>query len=231
MEQALHEPFLIGVGDIHQHIERLAEIPDIARALAVILSGDLTNHGGEKEASRILQTARRSNPQVLAQLGNMDLPAVTGFLKREGVNLHREARALGGAYLDYGIMGVGASTFTPFSTPSEVSDEEMGRWLEGTYELAKGFKHLLVVIHNPPKDSMADAVGVGVHVGSPAVRRFLERAQPDVCLTGHIHESACEDRIGRTQVINPGTLEGGGYARISVTPDGFRARLERISRR
>ncbi len=228
MEQASQDTFWIGVGDIHQHIERLAEIPDIDRAQGVILSGDLTNHGGEAEVARILAVARRSNPTVLAQLGNMDLPVVTSFLKREGVNLHREVRDFGAAFPEHGVMGVGASTFTPFSTPSEVSDEEMGHWLDSTYELAREFKFLLAVIHNPPKNSLADEVGAGVHVGSPAVRAFLERTQPDVCLTGHIHESASEDRIGRTILINPGTLDAGGYVRIALTPSGFTARLHRI---
>ncbi|WP_027193200.1 metallophosphoesterase [Megalodesulfovibrio gigas] len=225
MQQAGIGDYWIGVGDIHQQVDRLASIPGVAQARGIILSGDLTNRGGEKEAARILAAARKANPNVLAQIGNMDMPIVTGLLQREGINLHCAARVLDSEYPALGVMGVGASTFTPFGTPSEVSEERLQHWLETTYEQARTFRHLLVVIHNPPKDTQADTIGGGVHVGSPAVRAFLERVQPDVCLTGHIHESACEDRLGRTILINPGALDAGGYARIDLRPGGFTARL------
>ena len=53
-----------------------------------------------------------------------------------------------------------------------------------------------------------------MHVGSTAVREFIEEAQPDICLCGHIHESRAVDRIGRTVVVNPGALAGGGYVLV-----------------
>ena len=53
---------------------------------------------------------------------------------------------------------------------------------------------------------MVDHVPVDVHVGSIAVRRFIEQRQPLVTLHGHIHESArltgsWRDRIGRTHLF------------------------------
>ena len=49
----------------------------------------------------------------------------------------------------------------------------------------------------------------GQHVGSRAIRRFIEAHQPPLALAGHIHESprtsaSYRDAIGRTQVVNPG---------------------------
>jgi len=54
----------------------------------------------------------------------------------------------------------------------------------------------------------------GAHVGSRALRAFLERAQPPFSLSGHIHESPnvsgrFHDAIGRTRGLNPGQLAGG----------------------
>jgi Icc-related predicted phosphoesterase len=51
-----------------------------------------------------------------------------------------------------------------------------------------------------------DHVPVDVHVGSIAVRRFIESRQPRVTLHGHVHESArltgmWSDRIGRTVLL------------------------------
>ena len=67
----------------------------------------------------------------------------------------------------------------------------------------------LYVLHSPPRDTLCDRVGAGVHVGSRAIRAFIERHQPPLVLSGHIHESprvsgAWRDAIGRTVVVNPG---------------------------
>ena len=65
------------------------------------------------------------------------------------------------------------------------------------------------VMHSPPRETLCDTIRAGTHVGSRAIRRFLERHQPPLALSGHIHESprvsgAWRDRIGRTTVVNPG---------------------------
>jgi Icc-related predicted phosphoesterase len=65
------------------------------------------------------------------------------------------------------------------------------------------------VLHSPPRDTRCDLTGGGVHVGSRAVRAHVERHQPPLVLSGHIHESprasgAWRDAIGRTPVVNPG---------------------------
>ena len=67
----------------------------------------------------------------------------------------------------------------------------------------------LYVLHSPPRDTRCDMVGSHVHVGSRAIRAFIERHQPPLVLSGHIHESprvssSYRDRIGRTLVVNPG---------------------------
>jgi Icc-related predicted phosphoesterase len=65
------------------------------------------------------------------------------------------------------------------------------------------------VSHGPPRDTRCDVLNGGAHVGSRALRRFVEEHQPPLVLSGHIHESArvsgsYHDRIGRTVVVNPG---------------------------
>ena len=49
----------------------------------------------------------------------------------------------------------------------------------------------------------------GEHIGSAAIRRWIERHQPLLTLHGHIHESPHQsgsfyDLIGMTVVVNPG---------------------------
>jgi Icc-related predicted phosphoesterase len=73
------------------------------------------------------------------------------------------------------------------------------------------------LFHTPPSDTRLDRaandgksidhVPLDLHVGSVAVRRFIESRQPLLTLHGHIHEStrltgAWRDRIARTHMFN-----------------------------
>jgi uncharacterized protein len=67
----------------------------------------------------------------------------------------------------------------------------------------------IAVIHTPPFNTHCDVLFDGRHIGSKAVRRWIEKKQPRLALHGHIHESprlarTFFDRIGSTTVINPG---------------------------
>lgn len=57
---------------------------------------------------------------------------------------------------------------------------------------------------------------MGKHVGSTAIRAIIEQYQPDVCLTGHIHEGKGWDTIQTTQIYNPGMLKRGGWVTIDI---------------
>ena len=61
--------------------------------------------------------------------------------------------------------------------------------------------------------------------GSSAVREFIQEHQPDICLCGHIHESKAEEYIGRTHVINPGTLGNGGYVVLHLENEAGRTHV------
>jgi Icc-related predicted phosphoesterase len=205
--------YWIGIGDVHGDPGPLQRIPGANEAAGIIVSGDFSDHGGPEAVSSILEMIRSVNPNVMAQTGNMDKPEAAALLADEGVSIHRAGRELAPGV---GIMGVGYSSPTPFSTPSEVPDKTLSQWLEEAHAQVKGYDKLVAVIHDPPKGTKLDVVGGGTHVGSAAVRAFIERVQPDVVLTGHIHESDGEDVIGRTRIVNPGMLSSGGYAVISL---------------
>jgi Icc-related predicted phosphoesterase len=82
--------------------------------------------------------------------------------------------------------------------------------------------------HNPPFDTRTDRVSFNQPVGSHTVREFIEKYQPDVCVTGHIHESRAVDRLGKTQIINPGLFGAGGYVLIRLADGGLKAELRHI---
>ena len=65
----------------------------------------------------------------------------------------------------------------------------------------------------------------GRHVGSTAIRAFIEKYQPDLCITGHIHEGKGIDAIGRTKIINPGMFRQGGWVDIHINTSYIEAEL------
>ena len=70
-------------------------------------------------------------------------------------------------------------------------------------------RRCVLVSHSPPRDTRCDLTHSGRHVGSRALRAFVERRSPALVLSGHIHESARQsgawrDRIGGAELVNPG---------------------------
>ena len=82
------------------------------------------------------------------------------------------------------------------------------------------WSRLILITHNPPKDTKTDMISGGIHVGSEKVRAWIEEHKPFFVVTGHIHESFGIDYIGETPVINPGALCEGNYVVLEVEWEG-----------
>jgi Icc-related predicted phosphoesterase len=80
------------------------------------------------------------------------------------------------------------------------------------------------IYHSPPSGSPTSWVG-SRHIGDDALLAWIEQYQPDMVLTGHIHQSpyvkggSWADRIGATWVFNPGRQIGNVPARILLDFD------------
>ncbi len=71
-------------------------------------------------------------------------------------------------------------------------------------------KKTIYIIHAPPFNTKLDIITTKTHVGSKAVRKFIEKEQPLLTLHGHIHESpqmsgSWHDKIRKTICINVGS--------------------------
>lgn len=214
--------FWIVFGDIHERIAAVERIDNLGLADGVFLSGDLTNLGTRDSAGRIVSAVAAKNPRIFAQIGNMDTQAVDRVLTEQGVNVHGRVRDLGGGVC---LAAVGYSTPTPFGTPSEVDEGTICQWAHDVLEEAGAFEQVILMIHTPPRADVVDRLPSGVHVGSPGVRALIEKYQPAIVVTGHIHEGAGEEWIGRSHVLNPGAFALGGYVRVEETPTGLVAAL------
>ena len=129
------------------------------------------------------------------------------------------------------MASVGFSNPTPWKTPREIPDEELGKIIEGMCAQVKDFQHCIFNFHVPPLESTLDTCPkldwstdppspvysggqmVFAGAGSPSVRAAIEKYQPMLGLHGHIHESQGVIKIGRTTCINPGSEYGEGILR------------------
>ena len=219
---------ILVLGDIHEQTANLEKIAsDLASADLTIIHGDLTTDGGRDRAREIVAEIRsKTESPVLAQPGNMDRSDATEWFAEEGIDLHGRGRR----YEDIGIVGVGGSNPTPFRTPTEFSEEEIEAVLAKAIEEVGDVRVLILISHAPPKDTNVDRVGADLHVGSEAVRRFIEKHEPAVCVSGHIHEARGQDRLGSTDVLNTGMLAAGGYVVIETTETGATAELRLLEK-
>jgi Icc-related predicted phosphoesterase len=214
---------IVSFGDVHMATRNLARMGKVLKDTdLIIVSGDLTNFGGVDDARKVIEDVRRACPRVLALAGNLDREEVFPYLEREEISLHGKGLVVDGI----GIFGCGGSNITPFKTPSEFTEEEIADALRRGYEQVKDVRPLVMVCHTPPYDTKCDRILSGKPVGSPAARKFIEEIKPDVCISGHIHESAAADTIGPTKVFNAGPFKGGGYIVVEVRDRQIDARLE-----
>lgn len=105
------------------------------------------------------------------------------------------------------------------SVPAPEADVRYGTIQRDLQRLTEGrdLSATVLLFHAPPyrtaldraalDGKMVDHVPLDIHVGSVAIRRFIEARQPLVTLHGHIHESArltgsWRDRIGRTHMMS-----------------------------
>ena len=215
---------VVVIGDVHMDLGNFAKIPAVGTADTIIISGDITNYGSRTAAREIITAVRTVNDRILALPGNLDEKDVADYLEEESISLHGRGRL----FDNVGIFGVGGSNPTPFNTPIEYSEEELQLFLEQGYNQVKNAPHHILVSHTPPLKTKADRISNGVHVGSKAVRAFIENHQPAFCLCGHIHEARSSDRIGNTRIINSGMIRDSGWIEVLIDNDTVNASLQTI---
>jgi len=145
--------------------------------------------------------------QVFIVLGNHDYPIEEMFAARSV--LHGTSQKVGALT----IGGIGGS-LPVYGGPLELDETEL-------LILARNLGPVdILVAHQPPIDTNCDIVYDGLselgakHIGSVAIKKYIEETQPLLALVGHIHESPGVDTIGRTVIVNPGPFMTGNYAEV-----------------
>ena len=69
----------------------------------------------------------------------------------------------------------------------------------------KKLSQLVLVCQAPPHATLVDAIAGGQHIGSRAVRAFVDAHHPAYLFCGHVHEGAGKsEKLGETEVANVG---------------------------
>lgn len=210
--------------DTHGEYEKAAEVLDQIKTEGIgliVCPGDFTDMFAVPEgfsqldiADMILQKIMALKVPVLCVPGNHDPYEVLELFNEYNVNLHGKIKRIKGIT----FIGWGGAP-TPFNTIFEPSEEETKEELYALYAKAKTDK-LILVVHNPPKETKLDMTFTKKHVGSPAIREFIEKKQPILSISAHIHEAIGTDKIGNTTLFYPGALFEGYYGIVEVDQKG-----------
>ncbi len=204
------------ISDIHGSTENIEKLQSVFKDCDLVLfGGDFARFNHVETGKPALEALRKSHESVFAVLGNCDEVEFISEVEDADMSVQKSMVFTDGLV----IAGSGGGSKFSGDTPFERTEEE----LVSDFDVIKNSlaqikdedgkcSSLVLIMHNPPKDTKADMIPGGIHVGSEQLRKFVEEVQPLLVVTGHIHESAGIDKIGETTVINPGALLEGKYA-------------------
>lgn len=217
--------FLV-LSDIHGdtgYVETLKE--EFVKADAVLFAGDFARAFEEDTGKSVLEGLVKKHDVLFSVLGNCDPQSFLEELDEYDVSVQGNMVFMDGLAL----IGAGGGTKFTGTTVNERSEDEIASDLSVVTESGDtDWNNLIMIIHNPPYNTSVDKISAGMHVGSPRIRQIIETVQPLVVVTGHIHESYGIETMGKTLVINPGSLAEGRYGILEVEKkDGvFKAQAE-----
>lgn len=215
--------FLV-ISDIHGSVDNIEKLDSQFKSVdAVIFGGDFAAFGSPETGKPVLDKLLSKHDTIFSVIGNCDSPefldAIDGAdISVENTITFHDGLAFAGAGGGTKFSGDTLferdedeilSDFSLVDASAENCVDENGKW-----------NSLVLVMHNPPKDTDCDMIPGGIHVGSQKLREYIEKYEPLLVVTGHIHESAGVCRVGSTTVINPGALLEGKYGIVEVEKDG-----------
>ncbi len=221
---------MLVIADIHGEFEKFSVLADKIREHdfdLVICPGDFTDMYNTPEgfsqidvAELIIQKLLSFGKPVLCIPGNHEPYEILDVFDEYDVNLHERVRKV----KDFELIGFGGAA-TPFNTKFEPTDEEIKNALEAKARDVKG--RPILVVHNPPFGTELDKTETGEHVGSRAVREFIEKEKPLLAISAHIHEAGGVGRLGSTTLFYPGASYDGFYGIVEIEGHEIRCEIKK----
>jgi hypothetical protein len=186
---------ILAAGDFHGDAaasKKLAERAKKEKVDLVILTGDIT---GPFETKNLLKPFIERGEKVVFVPGNWDSTETIDLLSQlYGIKNLGEHHV---KYDNVGIFGVGSPDWQ-----LELDDKKTYEKLRKDFELIKNLEKKIMVSHIHAAGTKSEMSGVA---GSDALRKAIETFQPDIFISGHIHEAeGASEKIGKTRVYNVG---------------------------
>lgn len=217
---------LLVLSDLHAANENLDKLDaEFKMADAVLFAGDFAECFKPKTGKPALEKLCAKHETIFAVLGNCDNEDFMEDLENQDICVEKALTFHEGLAL----AGSGGGTKFTGKTEFERTEEEILSDFDIVLNSVEQtgdeslWKNLILISHNPPKDTKCDAVNESLHAGSQQFTDFIKEHQPLAVICGHIHEGCGIDKIGETLVINPGALLEGHYAwlELSKNSEGF----------
>lgn len=214
---------ILVISDLHAHNEVLDKMDaQFQEADVVLFAGDYAECFKPETGKSALEALCAKHDTIYSVLGNCDNIEFIEELENQDVSVEKSLVFHEGL----AFAGSGGGTIFTGKTEFERTEEE----ILSDYDIvinsveqsgdASLWKSLILISHNPPKDTKCDAVNAELHAGSQMFTDFIQKNQPLAVITGHIHEGRAVDNIGDTVVINPGSLgEAETYAWLNLEKD------------
>lgn len=214
----------LAISDIHGNLEALDKLDEQFKNVdAVLFAGDFAECFKTETSKPVLEKLVKKHDEIYAVLGNCDEPDFIEELEDAGINAERVLNFTDGI----AICGSGGGSKFTGKTPNEREEEDLisdFSILDSSEEDSEGdgkWHNLVIVSHNPPKAEKVDSFAPGMHAGSQKLTDLILEKEPACVICGHIHEGAGIETIGKTTVINPGSLgEKGTYAIVEIKKSG-----------
>jgi len=169
----------------------------------VILCGDMTE--ADEKTDNLIGPFLKYGKKVLLVPGNHESLATADFLSQAygiknlhgyGIKLidpHHKDKQIG----LFGCSGVNIGIH-------QITDKEAYDLLQRGHRYIKDANFKIMVSHVHPSGTKMEKF-TQFFEGSKAIRRAVEKFQPDIMLCSHVHEAeGLEEKIGKTRVINVG---------------------------
>jgi Icc-related predicted phosphoesterase len=208
---------ILVLADVHGERKALSRVLDSIEEKfdLVVCPGDLTDMFNVPQdfsqtdiVNMVVMQLMSVGAPVLCVPGNHDPYESVTILKNYGIGIHGEAKSVGGTH----FAGFGGAA-TPFNTIIEPTEAEIKAALDHLAPKVSG--QFVLVVHGPPKGTKLDLIK-GKHVGSQAIRDFVESKKPALVISAHIHENEGQDTIGPSTVFYPGPVYEGKYGIVEI---------------
>jgi putative phosphoesterase len=186
---------ILAAGDFHgdsSAVKKLAERAEKEKVDLVILTGDMT---GMIQTKNIIKPFIDKGKKVLFVPGNWETKEDADNLSKMYGIKNIEDHYL--KYKEVGIFGVGSADWSLYP-----DNERTFKKLKKQNDKFKNLERKILVSHLHAAGTKSELSGFA---GNEGLRAAIEEFQPDLFISGHIHElEGVEEKIGKTRVINVG---------------------------